>query len=426
MELNLKYGREIVKGKLPLSNCQELLPKPCKAAITDLSAHLRQKLNHPTKGPALNEIVKPGERVVILVSDITRLWNRTRDYLPTILAYLEECSIEPSDICILIARGCHRSQTEAELEEIVGKEIFAKYEVVEHDADDPDGLSYVGTTSRENAVYVNRRVAEADRVILTGGIIHHAMAGFGGGRKSILPGVAGRQTVEHNHLYTLHPTEIAINPAIGSNKLEGNPLHEDMVEAAALVNPDFLVNAVLDPQNEIVDFFTGHWLDAWLAGCELVNDIYGVPFAEQGDLVVASCGGFPYDISLYQASKTFYNAGLATKEGGSLILLIQAQDGPGSDDFFGWYDNETSEQFYHNLKANFSIPGYLAYLIYTIAQSRKVYVVTDCDAAMVAKMGVVPTATLQEAIDQACADLQDDSKVWIIPEGGFTFPIMKS
>jgi len=214
LELNLKYGREIVKGKLPLSNCQELLPKPCKAAITDLSAHLRQKLNHPTKGPALNEIVKPGERVVILVSDITRLWNRTRDYLPTILAYLEECSIEPSDICILIARGCHRSQTEAELEEIVGKEIFAKYEVVEHDADDPDGLSYVGTTSRENAVYVNRRVAEADRVILTGGIIHHAMAGFGGGRKSILPGVAGRQTVEHNHLYTLHPTEIAINPAI--------------------------------------------------------------------------------------------------------------------------------------------------------------------------------------------------------------------
>lgn len=421
----MKYGREKVRGVLPLTNVQELTPRPYEAEIGDLSAFLRQKLNHPSRGPALHKILKAGENVVILVSDITRTWSRTKDYLPTILEYLEECTIDSSDICILIARGCHRSQTEAELKEIVGADIFARYEVIEHDADNPDGLSYVGTTTRNNPIYVNKRVAEANRVILTGGIIHHAMAGFGGGRKSILPGVAGRQTVENNHLNTLHPTEIAINPAIGSNKLEGNPLHEDMVEAAAFVNPDFLVNAVLDPRNEIVDFFTGHWLDAWAAGCELVNDIYGVHFDEQGDLVVASCGGFPYDISLYQASKTFYNAGLATKVGGTLILLVEAQDGPGSDDFFGWYDNETPEDFYQNLKADFSIPGYLAYLILTIAQSRNVYVVTDCDAKMVAKMGVVPTRTLQEAIDMACADLKDDAKVWIMPEGGFTFPIIK-
>ncbi|HBN96288.1 MAG TPA: hypothetical protein DDZ66_08300, partial [Firmicutes bacterium] len=144
------------------------------------------------------------------------------------------------------------------------------------------------------------------------------------------------------------------------------------------------------------------------------------------DLVVASCGGFPYDISLYQASKTFYNAGLATKTGGSLIVLVQAEDGPGSDDFFGWYENQTSEEFYTNLKANFSIPGYLAFLIFTIAQSRKVYVVTDCDAKQVAKMGVIPCESLQHAIDLACADLKDDAKVCIMPEGGFTFPIITS
>ncbi len=210
----MKYGRETVRGVLPLTNVQELIPKAYEVEIGDLSVFLREKLNHPTKGPGLNEILKAGENVVILVSDITRTWSRTRDYLPTILEYLEECSIDPSDICILIARGCHRSQTETELKEIVGDDIFARYEVVEHDADNPGGLSYVGTTTRDNPIYVNKRVAEADRVILTGGIIHHAMAGFGGGRKSILPGVAGRQTVEYNHLNNLNPTEIAINPAI--------------------------------------------------------------------------------------------------------------------------------------------------------------------------------------------------------------------
>ncbi len=426
MNVNLKYGRTTVSGTLPLSNVQTLIPRPYEVELGDLSSFLRQRLSNPTKGPGLDQIVKPGEKVVVVVSDITRTWTRTRDYLPTILEYLTDCSISPEDICILVARGCHRSQTEAEFKEIVGEDIFAKYEVVEHDADDPDGLSYVGTTTRKNPVYVNKRVVEADRVIMTGGIIHHAMAGFGGGRKSILPGISGRQTVENNHLHTLHPTEIAINPAIGSNKLQGNPLHEDMVEAAAFVNPDFLVNVVLDQHNEIVDFFTGHWLDAWAAGCELVNEIYGVRFDEQADLVVASCGGFPYDISLYQASKTFYNAGLATKTGGSLIVLVQAEDGPGSDDFFGWYENQTSEEFYTNLKANFSIPGYLAFLIFTIAQSRKVYVVTDCDAKQVAKMGVIPCESLQHAIDLACADLKDDAKVCIMPEGGFTFPIITS
>lgn len=426
MDVNLKYGRQTMQGILPLANVEELVPQAYEKEVGDISALLKHKLSHPTNGIGLDQILQPGEKVVVVVSDITRTWTRTRDYLPTIVEYVEACSIAPSDISILIARGCHRSQTEDEFKQIVGEEIFAKYEVVEHDADNPDGLVYVGTTTRNNPIYVNKRVVEADRVILTGGIIHHAMAGFGGGRKSILPGVSGRKTVENNHLNCLHPTDIDINPAIGSNRLQGNPLHEDMTEAAAFVNPDFLVNVVLDTKNEIVDFFTGHWFEAWAKGCALVNEIYGVPIDEQADLTVASCGGFPYDISLYQASKTFYNAAQATKVGGTIILLAQAEDGPGSPDFFGWYDNETSEEFFTNLKAEFTIPGYLAYLIYIIAQERKVYVVTDCAAEQVAKMGVIPVANLQEAIDQACADLDGDAKVFVMPEGGYTFPMIKA
>lgn len=425
MELTLKYGRTTMSATLPWSNVHVLAPRDYQADLPNLAERLVERLNFPHKGPALKEIIKPGEEVVVLVSDITRAWNRTSDYLPALLQYVEACGVDREQITIISARGCHRSQTQDELRTMVGDAVFARYRVLEHDADDQANLVFVGRTSRGNNVYVNKKVAEADRVILTGGVIHHAMSGFGGGRKSILPGVAGRQTVEFNHLHALHPTEMAINPAIGSNKLEGNPIHEDMVEAAALVNPDFLVNVVLDRHNEIVDFFTGHWLDAWLEGCRLVNEIYGVEVEAESDLVIVSCGGFPYDISLYQASKTFYNAGLATKPGGTMIILVQAEDGPGSSDFFGWYDHETNAEFYNSLKANFSIPGYLAYLIYNIAKSRNVYAVTDVEAESVAKMGITPVSSLQEAIDRAAAHVQTEARVCIMPEGAFTFPILK-
>ena len=183
---------------------------------------------------------------------------------------------------ITIIRGfCHRSQTQ---ELHYGKAVFAAIECWSTMLI-PGNLVFVGRTSRGNNVYEQEsgRSGSGDR-----GRRHPPRhVGLWRGRKSILPGVAGRQTVEFNHLNALHPTEMAINPAIGSNKLEGNPIHEDMVEAAALVNPDFLVNVVLDRHNEIVDFFTGHWLDAWLEGCRLVNEIYGVE-VEESDLVIVA------------------------------------------------------------------------------------------------------------------------------------------
>jgi len=428
MELKLKYGDGFLKAELPLSEVKELRPLKVKGT-ENIKSLLLDRLDNPLESPPLKTLVSKGDRVVIAVSDITRIWNRTRDYLSHLIEYLLEAGIEKKDLTLIIARGCHRPNSPAEIREIVGEEIYRNYTIRQHDPDDSDNLVYVGTTRRNNDIYLNREAVQADKLILTGGIVYHAMSGFGGGRKSILPGLAGRETVTTNHLHVLHPEKIGINPAIGSNKLEGNPIHEDMMEAAGFINPDFLVNVVINQDDQIIDFFIGHWQKAWEKGCELINSLYGVEIKERVELVIASCGGYPQDISLYQASKTFYNAGQASREGGVIIVAAEARDGAGSDDFFNWFKYKSPEEYYQNLKKGFTIPGYLAFLIYMMARTRQVYLLTEVDEPQVRKMGITPVSSLQEAVDIALAYLSRDKKelkALVLPEGGFTLPVLEN
>ena len=257
----------------------------------------------------------PGQRVVIVTSDITR-YTGSELYLPLLVDELNQRGIPDRDITIIIALGIHRRQTEAEHKKIVGA-LYGRITVLDHDCDDPGKLVSLGTTTNGIDVLINRTAAEADKLILSGTIGFHYFAGFGGGRKALLPGIGGRASCLASHFTVLHPVPgSGRHPLATVGVLDGNPVHQALCEACALAEPDLILNTVLDPGKRIIAVFSGEWDDAHRAGCRFYGEQFTYPLTQQADLVVASCGGYPKDINLIQSHKAMEYASRALKEGG--------------------------------------------------------------------------------------------------------------
>ncbi len=418
-EYQFKYGEGYQSFLLnPQNVIQELHAKAIQP-VEDVVKEIGRVLDDPIASAPFNTLFKAGDKVTIVVSDITRLL-KLHDYLPTIVNRLNGLGIPDEDMLILTATGTHRGQTPEEKKKIVGEEVYARIEVVDHDCDHSE-MVYVGTTPRGTEVVVNRLVVDR-KVILTGGIVHHLMAGFGGGRKSIIPGVASRKTIAQNHLHSLDPNAEQSNPLIGVGALINNPLHEDMVDGTGLVNPDFLINTIMHTDGRIAKFVAGHWLKAWEEGCAWADENYGVPIDKQADLVIASCGGFPKDISLYQSTKTLFNAALAVKPGGTILLLAECREGAGADEFFGWSEPLKEKTLDPELRKNFTIPGYIFYAAVESAAKAKVILYSEIEPELVKPMGMIGANSFAEAIELAGVD-QENQDVILMPYGGATIPL---
>lgn len=372
--------------------------------------------------PALKELVSKEDLVTIVVSDITRLWMRQDKICRLLVEYLtEDLKVPYENIAILVALGNHRKMTEEELEKVVSPEVYQKVKVYNHDSSAPD-LKYVGTTSRGTEVSVNP-LAIARKLILIGGSVHHVMAGFGGGRKSILPGISSKETINQNHMHSLSPEEAMSNPLIGMGKLEGNPVNEDMVEAAALVNPTFGINMIVNSNSKHCRLVCGHWLTAWEKSCEIVNEIFGVPIEKKADIVIAGTGGYPKDISLYQSVKSLFNAAQALRKGGTMILLAECREGGGAPDYFDWIKSLQKGTLDEDLRASFTIAGYIFYATCEhINQYHDVFMLTK-----------IPQETLQDMNLKTYTDIDVLTKqidftgkdVYVMPYAGNTVPIYK-
>ena len=236
------------------------------------------------------EQFRPGEKVVIVTSDITR-YTGSEIYLPLLVERLNHQGIPDSDIEILIALGIHRKQTDHEHQKILGP-LHGRIRVSDHDCDDPAQLIHVGRTANGIDVDINRRAVMADRLILTGTIGFHYFAGYGGGRKSVLPGIASRQACMASHFAVLNPAPgSGRNPLACTGRLVGNPVHQAMLEACEMVDPDLLLNTIISPDKQIIDVCAGHWRQAHEDGCCRYHDLFAHPLRQRADLVVASCGG---------------------------------------------------------------------------------------------------------------------------------------
>ena len=423
---SLKYGKTRLDFEIPEDQLLYEIRGRNVPAIDDVATAYLTALDHPIDAPPLKARLKTDHRVAIIVSDITRAWQRNNVTLPVLMDYLNAAGIPDDQVTIVIGVGAHRKNTEAEFVELCSDEVCHRVRVVNHDCWE-DNMVPLGVTSRGTEVAVNPIIAEADRVIMTGGVIYHYMAGFGGGRKSILPGVAAIKTIQQNHLLALTDTVGGgSNPQCASGITRGNPLHEDMMEIAAFVNPDFIVNVVPNLDGDIAGIFTGNWVSAWLEACEMVKQVYGVPIDEQADIVIATAGGYPKDINLYQSQKTIDNASYAMKPGGVSIILAQCplmQDPP---EFFDWFEHADMYSLEKAARANFLISGWLAVKQLEYKDKGTIILVTDPQNADLArKAHVEPVTSMAEALDLAYQRCDTDRPtVTVMPQGANTFPIV--
>ena len=387
--------------------------------LEDIEGALVSALDNPIESKSLYDIASKASSIVLVISDMTRFWMRQDIIVPMIVRYLvEKCGKDYSDLGIVIATGTHVGGSEDDLRTLVTSDIFDKVKTVNHDCR-ADDLVYLGTTSYGTPVKVNKAAAEADLVICLGAATYHVMAGFGGGRKSILPGIAGLETIKHNHAYSLAPDKFITNPEIGNGVLDGNPLNEDMLEAAAMMKNLFMITLVTDAEFRLASIFAGHWRKSWEAACDEVRRIYTVPIKEKADVVITSCGGFPKDESLYQGTKAVDNVISALKDGGTLILLLEGRNGGGSPDYFDWIKPLVNGTFEKELRENFTVGGYIFFLNCEQASRFNILMYSSIPAETVKPMGIKAYDDLDKLLSDA--DLEGKS-IYVIPTGSTVLP----
>ena len=426
--IRLRYGTGEVAFSLPADQIYfEVLGKDYPA-IKDIPTAIRAALERPIDSPPLKELLRPTDKVAITVSDITRSWQRMDLVLPHLLATTARAGIPDENISILVVVGGHRQNTEKEMELLCGKEACRRVNVVNHNARDLKNMVYLGKTSRGTEVSINRVVAEADRIILTGGIIYHYMVGYGGGRKSVIPGFSSIRTIQQNHLWAMAPElGMGSNRNAASGKTRGNECHEDMMEIAGFVKPDFIVNVVPNAEGEYAGIFAGNYVSAWQDGTKLVDRIYSVEIPGLADIVIASAGGSPKDINLYQTGKTMDNASYAVRKGGAVIIVSECPDILEPPEFPQWFQYPSNLEMEKALRADFSIPGWVAWKEVECSDIASFIMVTRPEnAELVRKAGILPVTTMEEGLEAAYRVCNmEKPKITLMPQGANTLPVLK-
>lgn len=412
-----KYGKGKVEFSLePSLVLSELYIKDCPV-ISDPAEAIRQAIQRPIGTKPLREIVKPGETVAFIVNDTTRVAN-SHVFMPILLDELNAAGIPDQDMRIVFALGTHRLMTQEEMAGEVGEEVAARVQMYNSDSKDESQFQYFGTTSYGTPVYFNKKVVEADHIICTGSVVHHFFSGFGGGRKAMFPGVSYYETIRKNHSMMLDP-----NAVIG--KLEGNPIYHDQVEGTEMRRPSFLLNVVLNEKKEFLKVYAGDYVQAHLKCCEFVNEVYGVRVEKEADLVIASCGGYPKDINVYQLQKTMDNAWCAVREGGVVIILGECIEGSGSSTYEETMRKyRTPAEVEAAIRANFQIGAHKAYAVTRLMKKAEFILVSSMAPELAELLLFTPAKTIDEAMKLALAKLGPRPSITLMPMGSLTVPLV--
>jgi|DewCreStandDraft_2_1066082.scaffolds.fasta_scaffold00026_81 nickel-dependent lactate racemase len=320
MKVTLAYGKHGLDIELPDGDVTVVEPQYIPG-LPDEAAALRQALRRPIHSPPLRELVRRGQTVSILFCDITRPMPSGR-VLPVLLEELEDAGVRREDITLINATGMHRANTEAELRGMLGDAIVENYRIVTHDAHDLASLRYLGQTRRGHPVWVNRHYLDADVRILTGFIEPHFFAGFSGGPKMVVPGVAGAPTVMANH-----GADMIAHPGATWATLDGNPIWEEIAEAAAMTQPAFNLNVALNKEHAITAVFAGELFASHRQGCAFVRQTAMRAVPRRFDIVITTNSGYPLDQNVYQSVKGMAAAARVVKPGGTIICAAECADG---------------------------------------------------------------------------------------------------
>lgn len=427
---NMKFGKNKMEFDFPEEHVLSVI-KPNKLDVPDLSQEniVKKAIENPIESARLSEIVKVGDTVCVVVPDLTRAWQSPHIYVPPIIEELNKGGVKDEDILIISATGSHRFQTEEEFKQLVSEKIYDRVKIIDHDCKDEENIVYVGTTTRGTPVKVNKKALECDHIVLTGGAVFHFLAGYGGGRKYILPGITSYETIMKNHSYSLNEgLGSGSNPNVKSGKFdETNPIHSDMLEAASFVRPTFILNVVVDANKKITHAFSGNYIKAHERACEVVDAVDGVYIDNKAEMVIASACGFPKDINLYQTSKTIFNAVEAIEDDGVMIIVSECCESFGSaatehviKDFDNMLDREK------DVRADYSIGAFIGYLECEYAEKYNFILVTDMDPELLSTTNIKVVNTIDKALDLAYKIKgTKDLRTYMMPYGANTLPKLK-
>ena len=421
--IKLSYGQQVLPLDVrALPHPPALLSAPDLPADHNPEGAISDALEAPIGTPPLRELVKRGDRVAILVPDLTRLSGADL-FMPVLLKVLNSAGVPDKDITVMFTLGLHKPNTPEEKRRIVGAETASRIRMLDNDARDERAQVFIGTTSFKNDVLLNRAAVEADKVILSGTIGYHLFAGFGGGRKALMPGVAFAKTILYNHMLVLTTQASGWNPRAHPGILDGNPTHLDMTEAARMAKPTFLLNTVLNSRHELIAVFAGDCFRAFEAGCAFSDKHYAVPVPRKADLVIVSCGGFPKDINFIQSHKTMEYAMSVLRDGGVMIVLAECAAGLGNESFLDWFRYSTAEEFEQGLKETYlqspNMNAQTSYSLFIKTRRATIVLVSRLPDDPVRKMGMTPAPSLEAALSIARGKLGGDFCTQVIPAGGY-------
>lgn len=370
------------------------------------------------------ELINPGESVCILVSDHTR--KTAADLvLPVLLEALQTRGCSLRDMFILFACGIHRRPTAPEVERILGVDLTTDFagRIYFHDADNQAELVAVGRTGDGHEVLLNRRAVEADRLVLVGAATYHYHAGFGGGRKAIVPGIAARATIAYTHSLTIDPLADCIRPGVVIGALDGNRVAEAMLECARMCAPDFIVNSVLAPDGTLAGVFAGEMDIAHREACRLVEKISRVDLSRPADFVIASAGSASNWI---QGHKALFNAHRAVHDKGWVILEAKCSEGLGNERFRYWVKKETLSDIYRGLRLSPEVNGQTA--LSTRLRAPRTVLVTQMNKEDAADIGIRTANDLASAVRMVLGDLATAGikrpSYYVIPDAMHIVPFL--
>ena len=414
----IPYGKGEMEIRIPRKNYLATLMPRYKPGVKDEAGEVRRALENPIGTRRLGEIARGRKTAVIVVNDITRS-TATYKILPPLLEELKAAGVKEDRVTFLVATGTHRDNTREELEGMLGKEIVRRFAVVNHHCQDDKIMVDLGKTSGGIPVVINRLFWEAELKILTATIAPHQAAGFSGGRKSVLPGIASLATLKQHHGFNMRSNK----PAMGW--VEGNKFHENALEAAKMARADFILNTVQNHRKEITQAVAGDVEKAWLEGVKVSREIYEVTIPRPADVVITSPGGYPKDIDLYQSQKSMAASEIAVKEGGTVILPAECKDGVGTRGFYEWMSAATCPQEVIDrfIREGYSIGSSKAWLFSRcLKRAGLILVSRHIDDKTLKEMFTERADTVEQAIEMALAKQGQDAKILLMKNGSDMIP----
>ncbi len=414
MDIQLPYGEKKLTVSVPDRNLAGVILPTDISPEKEAREMILSALERPLGSLPLREIARGRKDAVIVVDDNTRPCP-TWEMMPSVLEILNGAGIPDEKITVIFATGTHRTVRDEEAERLLGKEAASRLKYMSNDCHGDD-FTYVGTTSRGTAIEVKKAYLNADLKILLGDVEIHYFAGYGGGRKSILPGICSYKTIQENYIANFFSHTAA--PGV----LDGNPMYENMTEAARLTPPDITLNVVQNSRHEIVGAFAGDFDMVLRKGAEVIDRMYKVGVKERADIVIAAADGNPHDINMYQAYKAIHLSLPVLKERGRVILVAACPDGMGSRAYEEWlkmYD--TPEEVEAALRKEFIPGGHKVYFQYNAIKKARISMVTEMPKETVeGLLRFEYEENVQKALNTALKEYGEDSRVFVIPRATTT------